>query len=211
MTNIEKENEAFANNIDIISEIKAHMFLLFKISEEELLKTPKRYVEELFQSIAKNNYELIKLRKKRKEKLQEINSLSTQIPGQFIGFGQGQNTGGRDNKELLKQMTILELKDELNSIIIDIMKTEKKLNDSNNLIRKFIDLIPQNQYKAAIEMKYIDGLRPVDIEEELSYSTSFTRKARQRAIIFLSNLLKKSIELERCHVVSRTNYGNIVV
>lgn len=160
--------------------------------EEFLGENLKMHIKELLKTIRTNNQKVVNLRLERarvREDLEDMERAFCGSPGGDL-VPQGKNTGGKPNNIETRQLEKLKLKELLGQLVVENRLLEKSLEEHNNLIAEFMNLIPRKNYNQVLKMTYIDCMSNTNIACEMYYTTEFVNKARLRGIIDLVQIMK---------------------
>jgi len=187
------DHEKITNkNIVFITSIREYIYKLFSITQEEFDKSTRKYIKELLKSIKSNNLKVKYLRLKRERLREDIKDLEASfvVGDSYDREFTGKNTGLQVNTTEIKYLQRAKMKEELCRLVIETINLEKSLEDNNIMIRKFIDLIPNEEYQTIMKMTYIDCMSNIEIAAELFYSVNTIDNARWRSIRELYKILK---------------------
>ena len=182
------------NETVILTRVKDYIIKTCNITLEEYSSNIKEYVRTTLKRLRSSNSELLKLRLKRKQLREDIEDLECSMVGgeSFNASEEGKNTGGKKNPPDFKMIQKLTLKEELGRLVNESLLLEKSLKDNNDLIKEFIELIPNKNQQIVLELTYIDCMSNTKIANQLFYTIACVDKYRNRGIKKLALILEEN-------------------
>lgn len=175
----------------ILTNIIKYILNTFSITKEELISNKRAYIKELLKSIKDNNNRVKLLRIKRSKIREDIADLEASLVGSqsFDEVQAGRNNGLIPNTTEIKYIHRLELKEELSNLALETKLIEKSLEDNNELVLSFINLLSNANQRLIMRMTYIECMTNVEIADELYYSVGFIDNVRWIALKELDKIL----------------------
>lgn len=179
------------NETVILTRVKEYIIKTCNISIEEYSNNIKEYLRTTLKRLRSSNSELLKLRLKRKQLREDIEDLECSMVGgeNLSPSEEGKNTGGRKNPPDFKMIQKLALKEELGKLVNESLLLEKSLKDNNDLIKDFIELLPNKNQQIVLDLTYLDCMSNTKISNQLFYTIEYVDISRNRAIKKLTALL----------------------
>lgn len=179
------------NQTEILTRVKEYILRVNNINIQEYSTNIKEYLRYTLKRLRSSNSELLKLRLKRKQLREDIEDLEcSMVSGENLSLSEeGRNTGGKKNPPDFKMIQKLTLKEELGNLVNESLLLEKSLKDNNELIKDFIELIPNKNQQIVLELTYIDCMSNSKISNQLFYTIEYVDISRNRAIKKLTSLL----------------------
>ena len=181
------------NRKHITHDISVYITNIFNITKEELLLKSKYYIKEMLYEVRKNNNTVKLLRKRRKEKQEDLDLLEKSYVRTnaidttgTVSFTDGQ----RPNNELTRHYQIMQLQEELQDLVVESLLIEKTLEQNNKLVRSFIELLPQRQWHTVMEYAFFEAMHHNEIAIELNYSRDYIKQIVNRSITELAKIFK---------------------
>lgn len=180
----------------LLNEVITYICNTFNVELQEVIQNTRFYTKELLRSVRSNNYQLAYMRRKRRELNEDIRDLeATYVSGDsYDNPVLGKNTGARPNNVEIKHLKVLELKGKLRNMVIESNLLEQSLEEHNNLISRFIELLSTDGCIIIMKMTYIDCLPNTEIANTLMFSVNNIDIARSRGLTRLSNILKEYLK-----------------
>ena len=181
------------NRNHITHDISVYITNIFNITKEELLLKSKYYIKEMLYEVRQNNNTVKLLRKRRKEKQEDLDLLEKSYVRTnaidttgTVSFTDGQ----RPNNELTRHYQIMQLQEELQELVVESLLIEKTLEQNNKLVRSFIELLPQRQWHTVMEYAFFEAMHHNEIAIELNYSRDYIKQIVNRSITELAKIFK---------------------
>ena len=194
MTLEERYNTIVSSNTNILNRVLVYIESINKLLDIVSIEDMniKACIKEMLKSIRVSNNKVYQLRKQRAKIREDLDDLERAFysASKYEGIGEGKNTGGHPNNVELRQIKKTKLKEQLGDLLIQTQLLEKSLADNNELVRQFINLLPQKQYIAVLELTYIECMSNVAIASELNYSREFVNMARIRGLNGLCEIIQ---------------------
>ena len=180
------------NNNNILDNIIKYINSSFKCNNIDISNNTKFYITELFRNIKLLKYREIDLRNERKKLVDDLEDLKrAYVSGDNLSINEtGKNTGAKINQVELRQIKMLELKEQLQSKLSESLLLEKSLNDNTKLFQEFIRLIPNPQHQEIIYRMYINCETASKIANDYYYSVGTINSYRNRGTDTLVKLIK---------------------
>lgn len=180
----------------LLNEVITYICNTFNVELQEVIQNTRFYTKELLRSVRSNNYQLAYMRRKRRELNEDIRDLeATYVSGDsYDNLVLGKNTGARPNNVEIKHLKVLELKEKLRNMVIESNLLEQSLEEHNNLISRFIELLSTDGCIIIMKMTYVDCLPNTEIANTLMFSVNNIDIARSRGLTRLSNILKEYLK-----------------
>lgn len=192
MTLKEKYELAASSNKEILDKVLKYIINTNSTSIENIINDIKYNIKLILKEISLNNKKALLIRKERakvREDLEDLERAYCQASA-YDGIAPGKNTGGKPNNVEIRQIEKSKLRERLGELLNESLLLEKSLSDNNQLMKEFINLLPQKQYSQVLEMTYFECMSNTAIACELGYSIEFVDKARQKGIEGLVKLIK---------------------
>ena len=196
MTLREKYELAASFNTELLDKAIVYITSTNNTSIESILLECKYNIKQVLKHISNSNKEAILIRKERQKVREDLDDLERAYckAASCEGVGEGKNTGGKLNNVEIRQIEKANLRERLGELLNESQLLEKTLFDNNELMKSFINLLPQKQYAQVLELTYFECMSNTQIACELGYSIEFVDKARQKGIEGLAQILKLYIK-----------------
>ena len=196
MTLKEKYNSISIINKELIDRVIVYITSTNNTSIESILLECKYNIKQVLKHISNSNKEAILIRRERKKVREDLDDLERAYckAASCEGVGEGKNTGGKVNNVEIRQIDKAKLRERLGELLIESQLLEKSLSDNNELMKSFINLLPQIQYAQVLELTYFECMTSTQIACELGYSIEYIDIARLRAIEGLSQIIKNHLK-----------------
>ena len=184
------------NNTTIVN-ITNYIRSIFKLSNNlDILNNTRVYITDLFRNIKLLKYRELDLRNERRKLVDDLEDLKrAYVSGDNLSINeQGKNTGGKVNQVELRQIKMLQLREELQQKLSESLLLEKSLKENTEIFKRFIQLIQNPQHQEIVYRMYINCETASKIAEEYCYSTGTVQEYRKRGIGFLEKVLKCYLE-----------------
>ena len=192
MTLKERYELAASSNIELLDKVIVYITSTNNTSIESILLECKYNIKHVLKHISNSNKEAILIRKERQKVREDLDDLERAYcqAASCEGVGEGKNTGGKVNNVEIRQIDKAKLRERLGELLIESQLLEKSLSDNNELMKSFINLLPQTQYAQVLELTYFECMTSTQIACELGYSIEYIDIARLRGIEGLAQILK---------------------
>ena len=183
----------------ILDNIIIYITNTFKCSIEDIINNTQEYIVKLLKNIRLLKYREIDIRRERKKIVDDIEDLKrAYVSGDNLSINEeGKNTGGKENKEYLRQIKMLSLKESLQDKINESMLLEKSLNEHTLMFRELFELIPNPQHQVVIVRMYLGCESATQIAGDYYYSPGTVNVYRKRGTKFLVNLIHEYLETQK--------------
>lgn len=195
MTNEKLKLIANNNKVIILRFIKL-MCSWFNLTEESIKAMPKCYlkfhIKNALTRVKVDEFKLSQLRHEIKEKGRMIEEFEKAfvVGDSYDKIAEGKNTGGSKTPADIRQIKKLQLKEELQNLVVECDLVEKKIKEKQKSVIDFIELMPQPHFVVVMELTYISNLTQGEIAKKTNYSITYVDQLRHRAITDLCGLVK---------------------
>lgn len=193
MTLKEKYELAASSNKELLSKVLEYIINTNSTNIESIINDTKYNIKLILKEISLNNKKALLIRKERAKVRDDLDDLERAYcqASAYDGIAQGKNTGGKPNNVEIRQIEKANLRERLGELLNESQLLEKTLFDNNELMKSFINLLPQKQYSQVLEMTHFECMSNTTIACELGYSMEFVNTARIRGLEGLTQILKK--------------------
>jgi hypothetical protein len=179
------------NNILLLDNITRYICTNIKCNIQDILIETKDYIVKLLQYIRTIKFREVLIRNERKKIVEDLNDLqNAYVGGDNLTINEtGKNTGQKENQVYLRQIKMLELKEQLQDKMNESLVLEKSLDDSTKIIKDFIELIPNPQQQIILIRMYLKCESASLIAEDFFFSPGTIQVYRKRGTACLTDIL----------------------
>ena len=196
MINLNEEYKICANNNKkILNEVKTFLKSNYNATDNDLIENCEWYIRKLLTSLKTSNNQVVELRIERGKIRDDLTDLErAYCQGDNCDINEsGFNNGLKPNKIMEREIEKMQLKEKLGELFLKTRLIEHSLLRRNEMVKKFINCIPQPQNVSILNLAYINCMANGEIAEVLNYSYDYVKHARIRAIESMCEIFKLSM------------------
>lgn len=184
------------NNKEVLEDIVLYIINTFNVSKEDLIEETKSCVRRCLRHLNQYSYKLKELEERKEQIYNDIKYLEAS----FVGSEwrepseEGKNTGGREDKTMLKHIKLNDLKRELENLTIESQSIRASYYDNRDKVKRFIDLLPNETHKCVLKDTYFGLKSASQIAKEYQYAYRTITEYKDRGIEGLVDIMKKYLE-----------------
>lgn len=199
MTLKEKYEFAANSNKEILDKVLKYIINTNSTSIENIINDIKYNIKLILKEISLNNKKALLIRKERAKVRDDLDDLERAYcqASAYDGIAEGKNTGGKPNNVEIRQIEKANLRERLGELLNESQLLEKTLFDNNELMKSFINLLPQKQYAQILELTYFECMSNTQIACELGYTSEYIDIARMRSLEGLTQILKNHLKNQK--------------
>lgn len=184
------------NNKVIILKFIELLCKWFNLTEEKIKEMPKEHlkfhIRNALTRVKVDEYKLSQLLEEIEEKSKLIEEFEKAYvsSNSYDGIGEGKNTGGSNTPPDIRQIKKIQMKEEQADRIIAFDEAQKRIKEKHEILKQFIELMPQAHYVVIMKLLYFEHTTMRDISKKVHYEPNSIKQINRRAMIDLANLVK---------------------